>query len=180
MLLDKTAAPGWFDWITMSLAVAAFIFAVWQLKDTRDANKKSTAALVKSTTALDRARIKLNWDQLSAILPQIVSISSDLDFAMDNNNGAVAQRALVRYGHLATETETLVGSLQVDDHEVLASRLNASSNTAFNIKASLAAKPTTNVLVVVKKIANDIQIISRDINGIVASNRNQLGEHGHV
>ncbi len=179
-LFDHTAAPGWFDWVTLVLAVAAFIFAILQLRGTREANKKSTDALEKSTTALNRARIQLNWDLLSAVLPQLKSVSSDLDFAMQNNNAPVSHRALVRYSGVATEAIALVRSLKVENHLALISKLDESANTALDIKAVIVSKPAPNVPILVKKIANMIEVISKDISGIVANYRNQLGEHDHV
>lgn len=164
---DDAAAPGWHDWLGLLLTVAGFLIAFRQLRKTQTAAETAASELA-------RARLKLNSDQLAAVLPQLTSIVSDLDFAIDNNDREVAHRALLRFSYVAKEAIALLANLDAD-HTSLQSRLGGASSTALDVKGSIVGKKSVDIARSAKAIGADINGLSVEISGLVAQDRYLLG-----
>ena len=167
LLLDVNAAPGWHDWLGIGLTVLGFGVAIVQLRKT----KKATIA---ASDELRKARLKLSGDQLSALVPQIQTITSDLDFAILSNDREVAHRALLRFSYLATEAISLLNNLD-SDHSELQDRLTETASDALDAKSSILGRPNADVARNAKVVTRKIEKLTVEVSGLVANGRYQIG-----
>ncbi|MCE4025451.1 hypothetical protein LXM50_05655 [Microbacterium sp. Au-Mic1] len=169
---DSQAAPGWHDWLGLFLTVAGFWIAIAQLRKTRTATQAAASEL-------ERARRKLNGDQLSAVVPQLQTVVADLDFAVDNNDREVAHRALLRFGYVATESISLLDN-RTADHSALKTRLSEVASSALDVKATIVGRRNVDVARTAKAVTKEIAALSVEIAGLVAGDRYQLGGEENV
>ncbi|GAA1320379.1 hypothetical protein ACFSWE_05005 [Leucobacter albus] len=172
VLWDPNSGPGWHDWLGLALTVFGFAIAFWQLKKTKSASETATAEL-------NRARKKLNTDQLSAVVNQMQIVVADIDFAIDSNDREVAHRALLRFSYVAKEAEAILGNLE-PDHGPLQTRLTETSSKALDAKSSIVGRPNADVARTAKAVGVAVSSLTVEISGLIASDRYQLGEDARV
>lgn len=163
---DGFAWPGWVDYLGLSLTLAGFGFTIWQLLET----KKETRA---ATKALRRAQRQLSKQALLVLVPHFHTVSSDLSYALGANDVQVASRAIVRFSHLAQETNGVLAGLE-GDHALLSTRLSTAAKRATKAKGELASSGDPDVGALVKKVAADIETLGADMTGLSSSIRNTI------
>jgi hypothetical protein len=172
---DPDAIPGWFDWLGIAafpLTIVAFVIAALEFSRARTATEAVNARL-------NEARLKLNGDQLAAVLPQFHTVVGDLDFAIDHNDREVAHRALLRFSYVATEAVVLLENLSAD-HSSMQDRLNVASSWALDLKGEIVSKKAPDIARLGKAMSAEVSAITVEISGIVATARYTLGEAPNV
>jgi hypothetical protein len=167
---DSTVNPGWFDWLGMAVALVGFAVTIFQVVRTRSAAKTATDALEKAQTLLTA-------NMLIALPGQYSLIVSELDHAIRLNQGDMAIRTLVRYGHLAQETIALLQS-PTDEHRELCQRLIDTTTRALNTKEKLVQTAEPDVRAISKRVAKEIDEVSVGMSGVVSTIRNKIGAPG--
>ena len=173
--LDPSAIPAWFDWLGIlgfALTVGAFAIAAIELHQAKTSTETATRRL-------DEARVKLNNDQLSAILPQISTVIADLDFSIKANNGEVAHRSLLRYSYVANEAVALLKNLETD-HTAVQDSLTQSASSALDVKAAIVSHANPDIARMAKAISKEIGHLSVQLAGITATSRYTLGSSNNV
>jgi len=165
-IFDGDAAPGWFDYFGMLVAVVGFGLTIWQ-------TVKSRNAAEAATTALLQARKTLVSNTLLASQNQFQLVVADLDQAIRANQGELAHRTLVRYSHLAKETDTLLGDIHGQD--ALRQKLVASSELALDTKEKIVqAKTPPDISRLSKLVSRDINQVAVEMTSIVATLRLEI------
>lgn|GEM_PF-4508100 len=164
--------PGWWDWLGLGGTALGFVIAFFQLARTR---KAANAA----TLALGAAQTKLSGDALSAVMPLLRDLQSDLDFAITNNQAEAAQRALVRFGHSAHEIASILENVE-EGADQLIDRVKSAGDRALDVKQSLAGKQNPDVARTAKTISTEIGKLSSELAGVVAQIRYKLQEDSDV
>lgn len=164
--LDQTSAPGWHDWVAFGLTLVGFAFAFWQLHKTRSASEEAASELAA-------ARLKLNTDQLAAVITQLSTVCHDMDFAILANDREVAHRTLLRYSYVATEAVALLGNLE-DDHAVLVARISKVSVTALDKKGEIVSHSNPDINRLTKAVTREIGAITVELSGLTAKDRYKI------
>ena len=159
---DANVAPGWFDYVGLFVALVGFALTIWQTMKSRGAAEAATSALVE-------ARRTLVNNSLLASQNQFQLVVSDLDQAMGSNQVDLAHRTLVRYSHLAKETETLLAENL--DVMPLREKLLASSELALDTKEKIVQSKSPDVQRLSKAISREVNQVSVDMSAIVAALR---------
>lgn len=175
MWFDPDAAPGWHDWVGIVLAIVGLVLTVVGFAIAWIQLRKTQTATEAATQKLAEARQKLNGDQLAAALPQLASVVSDLDFAINSNDREVAHRALLRFSFVANESVALLAILETDNSD-LERRLLAAAQTALDVKGSIVSKKGVDIARTAKSIGNEITSLSVELSGMVAKDRYQIGD----
>ena len=163
---DAASAPGWHDYLGLLLGVVGFGIAIWQIIVAR---KEST----KARLALEQAQRHLSQNALMSLVPQLQTISHDLDFALPAGNIEVAKRALVRFGLLASEAEALLVSIP-GDHTALKNRFRRHAIQATRVKGEIVSIVDPDLTHLAKTVAVAIESLNKDLAGVVSSLRNTV------
>ena len=137
------------------VTVAGFAFTLLQLKRT-----KSIAIATRDTVLAATDRVRYN--QLLVLLPQLQNLEPELDAAMREDDPRVAERTLVRWNQLASQTQGIVirmGEGYID----LAEALAKSCEEAVRAKGDLVEE------------AGTVKDLTRGIRGQVAALSVSLG-----
>jgi len=169
---DASVAPGWFDYVGLGVSLIGFGVAIRQIYKTRGASEAATKALLS-------AQKSLISNTLLSVVTQFQLVVADLDQAMSSNHGDMAHRALVRYGHLARETRSLLDekSREYDD---LKTRLWDSSEVALDVKEKIVQAKSPDIGRLAKQISREINTVSLEMTEVVANLRHQVGGSEHV
>jgi hypothetical protein len=163
---DGDAWPGWHDYLGLAIAVAGFWIAIDQIIRSRKSTDRATAAL-------EVAQRHLSQRSIMAAVPQFQSISEDLNFALPANSVDVAHRSLVRFSLIARETSGVLIGLGTDHFELI-ERLDAAAQHATEAKAQMLTEAEPNVILIVKSVAAEVDLIGQDIAGLASKLRNTV------
>lgn len=161
-IFDGDVAPGWFDYLGMSVALVGFALTIWQTVKSRSAAEAATAALVE-------ARKDLISNALMSSQNQFQLVVLDLDQAIRSNQEDLAHRTLVRYSHLAKETATFLADAA--GYVDLREELLTSSELALDTKEKIVQAKTPDVQRLAKGISRDINHVAVEMTAIVAAMR---------
>ena|ERR1700722_20269409 len=124
------------DWVGiagLAVSVVGFSLAIWQLARTAKASEATREAI-------ERTEKRMALNHLLVLLPQFHLLENDLDRAAEDNDRALARRALVSYSHFASEVAAILrGQDQVD--QTLITELQSSARDASLAKATLIDAP---------------------------------------
>lgn len=160
---------GWFDWVSLTLTIAAFLFAGWQAWEAKTMAKEAKRASEVAASELNFARDRLHSEQLASLVPHLKVVISDLDYSIDKNNGEVAQRALVRFSAIADEATGLM-KINSEQDELLV-KLTAVSGAALDMKAKIATQQKIDIPRWVKPVYRQIVAIDADLVRVSTTNR---------
>lgn len=155
--------PG--DWISAAglvVSVIGFAIAIWQLARTAKASEATRFAI-------ERTEKRMALNHLLVLLPQFHLIENDLDRAAEDNDRALARRALVSYSRFAAEVATILKGQDTVDQTLIID-LQSSAREASRAKASLIDAPSTrHTKQLTKEVRERISGLSVHI-GAIATN----------
>ncbi|WP_271985303.1 hypothetical protein [Pseudoclavibacter terrae] len=129
----------------------------------------------EATVALQNAQEQLSSRAALMLSAQFQSISHDLTRAMDDDAPAGARGVLLRFGHLAKETNGVLESLP-GDHSRLKSRLSTAAGDAIRSKVEVENLSSGDVRSAVQKIATEIEKIGIEMTELSSTIRHKI--HG--
>jgi hypothetical protein len=172
LMFDITTSFGLFDAVGLALTLLGLAWAWWQARLAKSAAK--AAELAVKTTA-----VKLATSQLLVALASLQQVISDIDAASENENKAVAQFCLVRFGLVAAEAATLVRKEPTEDGN-LAEDLDSCGIAALDAKAALVRSSTAKVGTTTKSVRSDLGLLNIRIASALTSIRYRPGGHANV
>lgn len=167
---DGSAAPGWADYLGLTLTVVGFWIAFQQLRSTKKVAEATRDAV---SGVLDTAQRALSQRALGALVPQLQLAVEDLDHAMKQPDVEVARRALVRFAHIAAEGSNLLSSLGPPATR-LATRMSQASSRATRAKGMLMSEKSPDIAGNLGQAAEDATQLSTQVTALASKLRNTV------
>jgi hypothetical protein len=124
----------WYEWV----GVAGLPLAFWGLWLTWMQAKRATNAAVQTGAAVQRTQLQLQANQLLVLIPQLRLISTELDWAIQDNDRSLTKRQLDNWRWQASHVRGILSSADPEQRKILAS-LQTSIGLAASAGSSLLA-----------------------------------------
>lgn len=155
------------SWPSFWLTFAGFAVTLYQLRRTR-----KIAEATKDTVVAATGRVRYN--QLLVLIPQLQSLESELDSALREIDPRVAERALVRWKQLASQTAGILGATG-PAQAALVSELKKSCGLAVEAKGRLVESPE-DVKTITKGVREAISRLCDSLGTVLGSMATDAGE----